>query len=92
MLLSEILLTKPATGNINISKVVIFPLNVSDTPENNVFIRFLICRVEHYPEQGKYDLVISKATYDRDNGQYEGRRNERGAGLELHAKSVELTV
>ena len=34
MLLSEILLTKPATGNINISIVIIFPcFNVFDIPE-----------------------------------------------------------
>ena len=67
-------------------------LNISDILKNILFIRFLICRVEHYPEQGKYDLVISKATYDRDNGQYECRMKESGSGLELHSKSVELTV
>jgi echinoid protein len=48
--------------------------------------------VEHYPEQGKYDLIISKATYDRDNGQFECRMKEGGTGDVLHSKSVELTV
>ena len=49
-------------------------------------------RVEHHPEKGMYDLKISKATYDRDNGQFECRMKEGGSGIELHSKSVELTV
>ena len=49
-------------------------------------------RVEHRPNQGIYDLRISKATYDRDNGQFECRMKEGGTGIELHSKSVELTV
>ena len=49
-------------------------------------------RVEHFPDQGRYDLIISKATYDRDNGQFECRMKEGGSGDVLHSKSVELTV
>ena len=52
----------------------------------------LFFRLEHFPEQGRYDLIISKATYDRDNGQFECRMKEGGSGDVLHSKSVELTV
>ncbi len=48
--------------------------------------------VEHRPEEGRYDLRIKKANYDRDNGQFECRMKEGGTGIELHSKSVELTV
>lgn len=39
-----------------------------------------------------YDLTISSAQYDRDNGQFECRMKEGGTGHELHSKSVDLTV
>ena len=52
----------------------------------------VISRVEHKPEEGKYDLHIQKANYDRDNGQFECRMKEGGTGNVLHSKSVELTV
>ena len=53
---------------------------------------FMVYRVEHKPEQGKYDLFIDQANYDRDNGQFECRMKEGGSGRELHSKSIELTV
>lgn len=48
--------------------------------------------MEYKPEEGKYDLRISQANYDRDNGQFECRMKEGGTGIELHSMSVELTV
>ena len=48
--------------------------------------------MDHRPEEGKYDLSIKKANYDRDNGQFECRMKEGGTGNELHSMSVELTV
>lgn len=39
-----------------------------------------------------YDLTISSATYDRDNGQFECHMKEGGTGKELHSKSMDLTV
>ena len=53
---------------------------------------FYTHRVIHKPEEGRYDLRINKANYDRDNGQFECRMKEGGTGNELHSKSVELTV
>ena len=49
-------------------------------------------RVDHKPQQGKYDLFITKANYNRDNGQFKCSLKEAGTGIELHSKSVELTV
>ena len=49
-------------------------------------------RVEHKPNEGKYDLKIKKANYDRDNGRFECRMKEGGTGNELHSKSIDLTV
>ena len=49
-------------------------------------------RVEHKPKEGKYDLRINKANYDRDNGRFECRMKESGTGNELHSKSIDLTV
>lgn len=48
--------------------------------------------VDYKPEEGKYDLHIRQANYDRDNGQFECRMKEGGTGIELHSKSIELTV
>ena len=53
---------------------------------------FMVYRVEHKPAEGKYDLYINQANYDRDNGQFECRMKEGGSGRELHSKSIELTV
>ena len=48
--------------------------------------------MEHKPKEGKYDLHIKKASYDRDNGRFECRMKEGGTGNELHSMSIELTV
>ena len=52
----------------------------------------LYFRVRHRPENGTYDLRITNATYDRDNGQFECRLKEGGTGRVLHSKSIGLTV
>lgn len=52
----------------------------------------LACRVKHLPENGTYDLRITNATYDRDNGRFECRVKESGTGKVLHSKSIDLTV
>ncbi len=48
--------------------------------------------MEYSAEEGRYDLRISNATYDRDNGQYECRMKRRKSGETLHSKSLALTV
>ncbi|XP_076065499.1 hemicentin protein echinoid [Oratosquilla oratoria] len=49
-------------------------------------------RVELVPEEGRYDLTISHATYDRDNGMFECRVKEAQTGSDLHTTTVNLTV
>lgn len=49
-------------------------------------------RVSFKPSEGHYDLLVSGATYDRDNGRFECRLKEQGTGNELHAQSINLTV
>ena len=60
--------------------------------ESNSIFFYTPYRVDHKPQQGKYDLFITKANYDRDNGQFKCSLKEAGTGIELHSKSVELTV
>lgn len=50
------------------------------------------CRVDLVPEEGRYDLTISRATYERDNGMFECRFKEAGTGSDLHTTTVNLTV
>jgi len=52
----------------------------------------LFYSVDHRPRDGVYDLTVTSAAYDRDNGQFECRMKEGGSGRELHAKAVQLTV
>ena len=42
--------------------------------------------------EGRYDLQISDADYDRDNGRFECRIKEDGTGVELFTQTVALTV
>ena len=58
----------------------------------NDTIHFFISSVRHRPINGTYDLRITNATYDRDNGQFECRLKEGGTGRVLHSKSIDLTV
>ncbi|XP_064112028.1 hemicentin-2-like isoform X2 [Macrobrachium nipponense] len=42
--------------------------------------------------EGRYDLRISRATYERDNGMFECRFKEANTGSDLHTTTVNLTV
>lgn len=53
---------------------------------------FSSSRIIFKPAEGQYDLIVSGATYDRDNGRFECRLKEQGTGIELHAQSVDLVV
>ncbi|XP_034242329.1 uncharacterized protein LOC117645893 isoform X4 [Thrips palmi] len=49
-------------------------------------------RLDFRPEQGRYDLLISNVSYERDNGRFECRVKAPGSGLDLHSHVVALTV
>ena len=49
-------------------------------------------RVDHRPGEGRYDLHLSHANYDRDNGKFECRIKEDGTGVELYTVTVGVTV
>ena len=53
---------------------------------------FQFHRITFKPNEGLYDLWISGATYDRDNGKFECRLKERGTGIELHSQFFDVTV
>lgn len=53
---------------------------------------FSIRRIIYKPAEGVYDLLVSGATYERDNGKFECRLKERGTGIELHSQISEVTV
>lgn len=48
--------------------------------------------MDHQPREGRYDLHLSHANYDRDNGKFECRIKEDGTGVELYTVTVGLTV
>ncbi len=48
--------------------------------------------MDHRPSEGVYDLTISSASYDRDNGHFECRLVEGGTGRDLHSLDLDLTV
>ncbi|XP_071537068.1 hemicentin-2 [Panulirus ornatus] len=48
--------------------------------------------VDLEPTEGRYDLNISRAMYERDNGMFECRFKEAGTGSNLHTTTVNLTV
>merc|ERR1719422_1162642 len=48
--------------------------------------------VDYQPGQGRYDLRIRNATYDRDNGNFECRKVESGSGNKLHSSIIQLVV
>ncbi|CAG0880135.1 unnamed protein product [Cyprideis torosa] len=49
-------------------------------------------RVTYRPEQGRYDLHIRGAFYERDNGKFDCRVKEVGTGKDLYTRSFYLTV
>lgn len=48
--------------------------------------------MDHRPREGRYDLHLSHANYDRDNGKFECRIKEDGTGVELYTQTVGVTV
>ena len=48
--------------------------------------------MDHKPREGRYDLHLSHADYDRDNGRFECRIKEDGTGVELYTVTVGVTV
>ena len=53
---------------------------------NNI-CSLLLCRVDFAAAEGKYDLHIQRADLERDNGRFECRLKEDGAGVELYTKA-----
>lgn len=53
---------------------------VQDTPLESNY------RIDFKPEQGRYDLLISNTSYDRDNGKFECRVKAAGSGQDLHSQ------
>lgn len=49
-------------------------------------------QLEFSPQEGKYDLRINSATYDRDNGKFECKLKESGSGNDIHVNTMQLTV
>lgn len=63
--------------------------------ESSVIIVCVLCcvlRLDFRPDQGRYDLLISNASYERDNGQFECRLKAAGSGKDLHSQSFTVTV
>jgi echinoid protein len=52
----------------------------------------LPCRVDFRPEKGIYDLRITNASYNRDNGRFECRIKAQGTGDDVHQQYYNLTV
>lgn len=48
--------------------------------------------VDHQPHEGKYDLIISQAQYDRDNGHFECKIQEPGSGVVIKSVSYLVTI
>lgn len=48
--------------------------------------------LESLPHEGKYDLRIDAAEYDRDNGLFECRIKEAGSGTEILSMSYVVTI
>lgn len=57
--------------------------------ENPLEIDYLI---EYSTKDGIYDLIITKAQYDRDNGQFECKIKEAGNGAEVLSRSFTVTI
>ncbi|XP_039283804.1 hemicentin-1 isoform X1 [Nilaparvata lugens] len=49
-------------------------------------------KLDFKPDQGRYDLLISNASYERDNGNFECRLKAGGSGRDLHSQAFTVTV
>lgn len=48
--------------------------------------------IDFSPQEGKYDLLISRANYDKDNGKFECWLKEGGSGVDIYSVSYAVTV
>ncbi|KAG8188856.1 hypothetical protein JTE90_004664 [Oedothorax gibbosus] len=48
--------------------------------------------IDFSPQEGKYDLLISRANYDKDNGKFECWLKEGGSGVDIYSVSYVVTV
>lgn len=48
--------------------------------------------LESQPQEGRYDLRIDSAQYDRDNGQFECKIKEAGSGTEVLSVTYVVTI
>ncbi|XP_038214581.1 kin of IRRE-like protein 2 [Zerene cesonia] len=49
-------------------------------------------RAIYAPSEGRYDLMVSNVSYERDNGRFECRIKAGGSGRTLHSQGHELVV
>lgn len=56
------------------------------------FFHSLANRVDYRPDKGIYDLRITNASYNRDNGRFECRIKASGTGDDVHKQYYNLTV
>ncbi|XP_022251637.1 hemicentin-1-like [Limulus polyphemus] len=49
-------------------------------------------QVEFTPSEGRYDLFITHANYDTDNGHFECKLKEGGSGADIHNMAFTVTV
>lgn len=49
-------------------------------------------QVEFEPNDGRFDLMIQRAQYDRDNGQFECKIKESGSGTEVKSRTYLVTI
>lgn len=62
------------------------PVALNETPLSNDY------KIEYSPIDGRYDLTIHKAQYDRDNGMFECKLKEVGSGTEIKSVSYIVTI
>lgn len=65
---------------------------VPKSPVPTLNLNFSLSRLDYHPEKGIYDLLISNASYDRDNGKFECKVKAGGSGANLHVQKYTLTV
>ncbi|XP_032515238.2 hemicentin-2 [Danaus plexippus] len=49
-------------------------------------------QINYAPSEGKFDLLVSNVTYERDNGRFECRVKAGGSGRTLHSQGHSLVV
>lgn len=75
-----------------ISSSIINAFNVPKRLITTILFFNHFCRVDFKPEKGTYDLRITNASYNRDNGRFECRIKAQGTGDDVHQQYYNLTV